>query len=198
MVIMYAPSADIDFQGREQDEVFQFYFRQHWIRLLKPFLRTLGLTTVLVLLGYLLLVPFAIDERAYRHAPILVLSFLILVVQWEFLLRLYAYFLYVIVVTDRKVHRIKKTLFSFDDHQSLDMASLQDVHKWQHGPIQNLLGFGTLVLEAQNTTLRIHFTPRAAEMYNRLLHLKDMLHRKEKTLEKVPDQQSTPMATVAD
>ena len=91
-----------------------------------------------------------------------------------FLTAIYRHFLYIIVVTNQRIHRIKRTLITHDDHQTIDLLMLQDVYKSQHGPIQNILGFGTLTLEAQETVLKIHFTPRIAEKYEQILHIKEL------------------------
>jgi hypothetical protein len=108
-----------------------------------------------------------------RHTIVTILTAFFLLVHFEFLARLYCYLLYVIVVTDRRVHRIKKTLLTLDDHESTDLWVLQDIDKRQHGLIQNLLGFGSLILEAQDTQVRIHFTPRIAEKYERITRLRE-------------------------
>lgn len=50
---------------------------------------------------------------------------------------------------------------------------LQDINKCQHGIIQNLFGFGSLILEAQDTTLRLHFVPNVNKKYVHLMHLRE-------------------------
>lgn len=174
MVEIITSSEIHHFQGKDPDEQFQFYFRQHWIRLLWPFCRTILWSILLFVLGYFVFVRFGIPDPVLRHATIIGFGIMFFFVQWGFLLRFYIYFLYVIVVTDRKVHRIKKTLFSVDDHQSLDIWSFQDIHKTQHGIIQNIFGYGSLTLESQDTELRIHFVPRIADIYGKMLHLREM------------------------
>ncbi len=170
----------IHFQGKDPSEVLQFYFRQHWIRMVKPTFSVIALTALLLAIGGLLAWSGGLDQSTTRHITLLLLMSFLLAVQFRFLNRFYCYFLYMVIVTDRKVHRIKKNLFTLDTHQSVDMWSLQDLKKSQRGPIQNLFGFGTIVLEAQDTQLRIHFTPRVTEHYEALLHLLEM-NRNERT-----------------
>jgi hypothetical protein len=169
VVSVLVENGSIDFQGKDPGERFQFYFRQHWIRLLKPFLRMLAETLVIVVIGYFL-VPGA--EGPTRRFVVVMLSVFFLLSQFEFLIRFYRYFLTVIVITDRKIHRIKKTLLTTNDHQSIDISSIQDINKSQRGVVQNVLGFGTLVLEAQDTQLRLHFTPDISKRYHDLLKLR--------------------------
>lgn len=168
-----ASLAGIKFQGSDEHEHFQFYFRQHWIRLLKPFVITVLWTVCIVAAGYMMFFRLEVTDPQTRHGLLIGLFVVFAAVHLSFLRRLYTYFLYVIIVTDRRVHRIKKTLFATDDHQSMDLWMFQDIDKWQHGPIQNLLGFGSLIMEAQDTTLKLHFVPRIAKIYDKISHLKE-------------------------
>ncbi len=173
MVTSAPAPVSIDFQGRDAGEMFQFYFRKPWIRLVPCLLSMFLWSALLLAVAYVFFVGVHIAEPLSRRVLLLVFVAAFAIVQWEFLIRFYAYFLHLIIVTDRKVHRIKKTLFVTDEHQSLDLWMFQDMHKRQHGLIQNFLGYGTIVLEAQDTELRIHFTPHVARMYDRLLHIRE-------------------------
>ena len=161
------------FQAKDEQEEFQFYFRQHWIRLLGPLARSIAVNVVVGLLVYLLFIQATWDNAFSRRLTLLVLIAIFVAANLEFLYRFYRYFLYVIVVTDKKIHRIKKTLITTDDHQSVDLWALQDISKSQHGLVQNLFGYGSLSLEAQETTLRLHFVPRVGDKYMRLMALQE-------------------------
>ncbi len=168
-----APSqVGIEFPGREHDEFVQFYFRQHWIRLARPFGKMLLWFVVLGIATFFTAQINAVGQDTVRHIMLLLLSLLFFYSQLDFLNEFYRHFLHMIVITNRKVHRIKKTLFLVNDHQSVNVVALQDIHKSQRGPFQNLLSFGTLTLEAQESVLRIHFVPDVQRKYNALLHLR--------------------------
>ena len=137
-----------------------------------PLFKMLMWSGFLVAVGYVSLGILDIQEDGMRRVVLGILTFFFYLSQWEFLFRFYRYFLNVVIVTDKKIHRIKKTLLTIDDHQSIDLRMLQDIHKSQHGPVQNLLGFGSLTLEAQESVLKIHFTPRISKTYEALMHLK--------------------------
>ena len=164
-------AGSITFSGKHTEEEFRFYFRQHWIRLLWPLSRVLLYTAVTILGLILLFSIVGIDDPPMRSFLFLLLITFFVASHIAFLVRFYRYFLYVIILTDRRVHRIKRTLLAFDDHQSIDLAAIQDIQKFQHGVVQNLFGFGSIILEAQDTLLRIHFIPRIAKVYEQLLHL---------------------------
>lgn len=129
---------------------------------------------MVIALGYwLVFVELGVSEWQNRHGILIALFSIFAIIHITFLMRFYTYFLYLVVITDRRVHRIKKTLFSIDDHQIIDLATFQDIHKWQHGIVQNLFGFGSLIMEAQETVLKIHFVPHIAKIYARLSHLRE-------------------------
>lgn len=174
MVTHSASQAEVLFQGKDEHEQFQFYFRQHWIRLLVPFLLMMIWSAGIIILGYVSLVNIGVDDAFTRHGILFCLFLFFVFVQWRFLVRLYGHALYVVIVTDRKVHRIKKTLLTFNDHQTVDIWTLQDMQKSQHGVIQYFFNYGTIILEAQDTELRLHFVPRVNMMYDRMTHAREL------------------------
>lgn len=166
-------AARTDFPGKDPGEEFQSSFRQHWIRMLWPFSRILLLTLLILLIGYMTFFVVDIEQSTPRRLTLLFLLVFFLTIQIEFLVRFYRYFLYVVVVTDRKIHRIKKTLLTTDEHECVDLWALQEIDKRQRGPIQNLLGFGSLMLEAQDTHMTLHFVPRISMRYTEIMSLRE-------------------------
>jgi hypothetical protein len=170
--------ADLDFQGKHGAEKFAFYFHQHWIRLLWPLVKMIAWNILIIGGGY---ATFTMAEVADDFTRRLLLNFLtvfFVIAHFELLVRLYRYFLYVVVVTDKKIHRIKKTLIMFDDHQSIDLWMLQDINKCQHGIVQNLFGFGSIILEVQETILRLHFVPHIEHHYHKFMGLREQARNK--------------------
>ncbi|MDD5623674.1 MAG: hypothetical protein PHI23_03120 [Candidatus Peribacteraceae bacterium] len=173
MVVTSSPQANFGFQCKDKDEAFQFYFHQHWIRLFWPFCKLVAWNLIIAAIMVTMLVATQFNETLTRRTILLILTAFFLLSHFEFLIRFYHYLLYIIVVTDKRIHRIKKTLLTVDDHQSTDLWVLQDINKRQHGIIQNILGYGSIILEAQDTEIRIHFTPRITEKYEMLTHLRE-------------------------
>ncbi|HLC76152.1 MAG TPA: hypothetical protein VJB82_03515 [Candidatus Peribacterales bacterium] len=170
--------ADMDFEGQHADEELHFYCYQHSIRLLWPLTKLVAWNVLIAGLGYLTFVPVPIEDPLTRRALLTLFTVFFLFAHIEFLARFYRYFLYVIVATDRKIHRIKKTLLLIDDHQSIDLSMLQDMMKSQHSIIQKLFGFGTITLEAQDSMMRLHFMPHIHETYEMLMHLREVARAK--------------------
>lgn len=168
MVKPVRPPRAVHFPGMVGTETFQFYYRQHWMRLRRA-LQGFVLGTLLFGGAIWLLADTPDDDTRRMLLMIAVGSFLVL--QLSLLARFYQYFLYMIVVTDTKVYRIKQTLLMTDDRQTIDLWSLSDVTMHQHGLFQNMFGFGTLVLIG-NETLKIHFTPRIRDKVHRITMLR--------------------------
>ena len=170
--------ADIDFQGKHSEERYQFHFHQHWIRMLWPLCKLIALNAILVSAGVVAFSMLDLSDPVARRSLIGLFSLLFLFSHWEFLCRFYRYYLYVVVVTGKKIHRIKKSLILIDDHQGIDLWMIQDINKIQHGLLQNILGYGTIKVEAQETILRIHFVPHVARRYVELVALREQARRR--------------------
>ena len=166
-------SADIDFQGKHSEERYEMHFHQHWIRLLWPVFKLCVWNMFIIGIGLTVFLMVEITDPTARRMTLILLSLSFLASHIEFLCRFYRYLLYVIVITDKKVHRIKKTLLLVDDHQAIDLWMIQDIDRIQHGIIQNILSYGTIRLEAQETVLRIHFVPDVTNKYESLTHLRE-------------------------
>ncbi len=158
----------ITFPGQASGEVFQFYFRQHWMRLGR--MMQLLVVGVLVYAASLWLM-LGMPEDGTRQTLLICIAAGFILLNLVILARFYIYFLYVVVVTDQKVHRIKKTLVAVDDRLSIDFWSLNDITKRQHGIVQNIFGFGTVVLHG-GEQLKIHFVPKIGKEIEQLSRLR--------------------------
>ncbi|MDD4319590.1 MAG: hypothetical protein PHW10_04690 [Candidatus Peribacteraceae bacterium] len=180
----------IRFHRKYTEEEYQFLFRQHWVRLV-PSLARLFLVSVLLAAAAATLLLFAdtpLLEPATRRGIAVLIALLFILVQVDILEHLYNHFLYVVIVTDRRIHRFKKTLFLTDDIQSVDLWVLQDIVKHQRGIVQNGLGFGTIEIEAQETIFKIHFVPDIDRKYHDLMRLREQARRKAAAIGQLPRQ----------
>jgi hypothetical protein len=167
-VVKRAQRPAVSFPGMGPAERLQFYYRQHWMRLARMVQAGLAGTAVYALALWL---ASSMADGDTRRLLVALSGGAFLLLQLGVLARFYRYFLYVIVVTDSKIYRIKKTLVTVDDRQTIDLWSLSDVTMRQHGLFQNLFGFGTLVLHG-NEELKIHFTPGIRDKLHRLSMLR--------------------------
>lgn len=168
---------EVSFPGMDPTEEFRFYFRRHPIRLWS----SIGIMLVWMLifaLGVYATGVYAMQDRYTARITAAILCLFLVIPQMAFIIRLYGYYLRIVIVTDKKVHQFKRTLLAVDRHESVDLWVLQDIAKSQRGLIQNLLGFGSIKLEAQNSRMTIHFAPRIDETYNLIVGLREEARRR--------------------
>lgn len=162
----------VSFPGMDPGEKFQFYFRRHWSRQVRYF----GFLFLWMCAFILLMIVSGVEDLSddsTRRALIIMLCVFFLIPHFMFTMKFYKHFLTVTIVTDRKVHQFKRTLIAVDTHQSVDLWMLQDIDKLQRSVVQNLLGFGSLRLEAQNSQLVIHFVPHIQTVYEKIVALRE-------------------------
>lgn len=160
------------FPGMDPGEEFQFYFRRHPMRLWWSF----GYMTIWTLLAAGLTYfsgVYDLPDDSTRRFITIVLCALFIIPQLVLILRIYGHYLRIVIVTNKKVHQFKRTLLIEDRHESVDLHVLQDIEKTQRSVVQNMFGFGTLKLEAQNSRVVIHFTPQIDRVYNHIMHLRE-------------------------
>lgn len=161
-----------------EEERILFFFRQHWLRLLPHLVRTVIMSILLIAVSLFLLKGLGIGDSGTRHMILILIAFFFLFIQLDFIEQLYNHTLYLIVVSDRRIHRIKRTVFLTNDQQCIELWALQDIYKVQRGIIQNSLGCGTLILEAQESLLKIHFVPGINSKYQALMALREQARRR--------------------
>lgn len=161
------------FQGKHAGETFQFRFYHHWVRLIWPAGKAIIKTAILIGVAWVTFLAVGPEDVISRRVLLELYIVLFLLFQFEFLVRLFRYFLRVTVITDRKVHRIEKTLLMVDDHQSVDLWMIQDIDRCQHNIVENILCYGKITLEAQETVLKLHYVPCITEIYEKVMHLRE-------------------------
>lgn len=157
--------------GLDRSEQPILTFHQHWMRLVKPTFHALGWTILFCASPLIALLDLPLDDGE-RRILLMATAPLFLFAQFIFITQLYRYFLYIVVITESRVHRLKKTMLTIDEHESVDLRMLQDIERVQIGVIQNLFRYGTIVLEA-NIQLKIHYTPRIEQKYRLLIELRE-------------------------
>jgi hypothetical protein len=156
-----------DFQGSDPREMLQFFFRQHWIRLLWPAARTLFWSALIIGAG-----AVAYGVGGAWHPILAALALLFVFCHLQLLARVYRHFLTIIIVTDRKFHHVKRNLLSLNDHHTVDIAMLQDVVRRQSGIVQSVMGYGTVILDVNGKPMRIHFVPHLSDTHEGIMKLR--------------------------
>jgi hypothetical protein len=164
---LYEP-LNIAFPGKEPEERFRFYFRQHWIRLIPPLAKTIGWTLLLFFASAVNLVGLPLDDTTRRFI-LVPLTIFFVIFQMHLMRRWYEYFLHIVIVTDIKIHRFKRRFLLMENEWSVDIPSIRDIKRIQHGPVQVLLGYGTIILDTAQGELDLHFTPELSKLHDALV-----------------------------
>lgn len=175
MAIDMLPSPS--FPGMHPSEEFRFYFHRHVMKLWMPSGIMLFWMALAAVLTYVSGVT-DMDDTGMRRALIILLALCFILPQMTFIVRVYNYYMRLVVVTDQKIHIFKRTLITTDKHDSVDLVSLQEIDRKQQSVIQNMLGFGTLRLEGQNVQILIHFTPKIDSVYGDIVRLREEARQK--------------------
>jgi hypothetical protein len=162
-----APSPPPAFPGQEPGERIDAVIHRHWLSLLRDAAPAVGITLLTVIAWFLPIGPEM--DTASRHLIVIVLSVLLIALHGYAASRLYGHFLRAMILTDRKLHHIRKTLLHRDDQRSIEFPILLNVRKHQRGIHQTLLQYGSLILETPETSLTLRFVPRVDEVLGSIM-----------------------------
>lgn len=163
---------NIDFPGKEPNEVFRFYFRQHWVRLTPPMAKAAGWTLFLFFASATNYIGFPLDDTTRRFVLVPLTIFFVFF-QMELMRRWYEYFLHIIIVTDLKIHRFKRRFLLLENERSVDIPTIRDINREQRGPFQAFMGYGSLILDTPQGELTVHFVPALSKMHDALVVQRD-------------------------
>ncbi len=163
------------FKGQLEDELVICTFRKHWVSILPTLVSMPGLLIVLFVLFINL--PRLVDQGHWMaYLMVFALAALHAVIHRQFLTIFY-YYLHTVIVTDRRVVLIDKSVFFKDSKTSLDLVNVQDIQKHQEGFYQNFFNFGSLsfMLSGSGSPSVIDLVPRPEYQYKKIHQVKDAL-----------------------
>lgn len=172
MVIEKALVGAVTFPGKEPSEAYRFHFRQHWLRLLPTLLKA-GIWTILVI--FMALTRnwgFELDDTV-RRLFLMAITIFFVFFQMLLMRRWYEYFLFIVIVTNAKLHYIKKPFIFMDHQRSVELVTIKDIRRDQRGLIQPMLGFGTLLLDTAQGEMSIHFVPKISQMHSAIIERRE-------------------------
>lgn len=164
------------FKGQQTNEQFLYFFRHHWIDLLKEMVFFLIFISVV---GVLLFQMDMIKEILQGSREMKLLFFTVFlfgtVYMHRFFNKMLNYFINVGIITDSKVIDHNKTLFFTDNQDSIDMAQIQNIEKVQEGVLPSLLKYGDIrvFLTASDTIKTFHNVPNVKFHFRALNRAKE-------------------------
>lgn len=136
-----------DFKGQLKYENFQFFFRKHWVKFIKPILFSLpvGLLVlvILMILGRLtLFVDYVFVRAFYVYFTLFISVGFFLLAS----LQMVNFYFDMVIVTDSRILIIKKTCFLKNNSDAIDLTKIQDIAVESHGILRNYLRYGKLII----------------------------------------------------
>lgn len=179
------------FRGQQEQERFLYFFRHHWIVLLRLviYFALFVATIVSVVLNWEL-----IKETLTTHREARLLFFIgylgLTIVLHKLFLGFLNYFLNIGIITNLRVIDHQRTLFLRDTYDSLDASQIQNIEKIENGLIPTLLEYGDIkiFLAASDAIKSFYCVPNVKFHFHRINQLKEYNramqreHRTEKLL----------------
>lgn len=167
---------DQNFKGQLDGEHVACVFRRHWISIFNTLLSIPGLLILL----FLIFINLPVFLAGLGHLNLL-LAFaftLIHVLIHRQFLTIFRYFLETVIVTDRRVVVVDKSVFFKDSKNSVDLATVQDIQKKQDGFFESFFNYGSLifVLSGSSETTVIDLVPRPEYQYKKIMQMKSNLN----------------------
>ncbi len=164
------------FKGQQTNEQFLYFFRHHWIDLLREMVFFSVFVAAIV---FLMLKMNTIKDVLQGSREIKLLFFTVYlfgtVYMHRFFIKMLNYFINVGVITNSRVIDHNKTLFFTDNQDSIDMAQIQNIEKIQEGVFPSLLQYGDIkiFLTASDTIKTFHKVPNAKFHFRALNRAKE-------------------------
>lgn len=164
------------FKGQQETERFLYFFRHHWIDLLKE-LVFFGIFIIVV--GMLLFQMDTIKNALQGNREMKLLFFTVFlfgtVYMHRFFIKMLNYFVNIGIITDSRVIDHHKTLFFTDNQDSIDMAQIQNIEKVQEGVMPSLFKYGDIkvFLNASDTIKTFYKVPNAKFHFRALNRAKE-------------------------
>jgi hypothetical protein len=163
---------DNKFPGQQEGEEVEYLSTLHWIKLL-PFAFLLGLGVVSMNFGFFYIAPlFSLNELA----GFIVTSLFVTLCLHLLAIRLFNYFMDVLVITNYRIIDIRHTVYLVRERDTISLHNVQDIHFKQSGVWPRLFNYGDLEIYGSNVDVeyRIHHVPNVEKVHSMLCHI----HRK--------------------
>lgn len=165
-----------NFKGQQKNEVVQCFTRRHWIVLAPYFLA--ALIMAIIIPSYILFVDHPSLRSFFDITMYRVLAFAAVLLVTHFLhyffLRLFNYYLQIVVITNSRVIHLNQTLYFQRERDSIDLPEIQDIVIQRRGILKTLLNYGeiTITLSSAHATKTLTHIPNPDYYFRKLNKIK--------------------------
>ncbi len=167
------------FPGQHENEEIIFFFQKHWVELIYP----VGRFLVEQFLIFMVLLFMYFRGQNLLHTlegRIMTVVVIVSVMFTVFTLwiRLFNFFLRLIIITEYRLVDVKHQLFITNDENVIDFTSVQDVRAETHGFFNNIIKCGTLtfVFAGTNEPKVFHNVMHPHKISARIMQVRE-IHR---------------------
>lgn len=160
-------NTDKHFPGQNKNEELLLYTRLHPIILLPHLMGFVASLTLLPMIVYAIKSMEVESGTSLTSAIFLFLFFVYAYYFHRFFLRIFNYYLSVIVLTNFRIIQLKKSVFLHNSKDTIDLYKIQDLKKDQNGLLSTLFDYGTVTIEvsAIHETKKLKYIPRPEEWF---------------------------------
>ncbi len=181
-----APTATREeFPGQQPGEELEFpVMRRHWMKLLERNALPLGLAFVLLAFG----LWNVFSHTAFMSVAVVLGSLLLSLIAVWMILQLYDWGNDSFIVTNRRVIRIERAYFFFEERHEASLRQIQNVSIQVNNPVELLFNFGDVLIETASRTGLIRFdgVPDPREVQIRIFQLIGHAQPRRKRKERLP------------
>lgn len=159
-----------NFQGQQKMEGVVCFCRKHPIVLLGPFLIMTGLL-IGASIGIFFILSMPTVGSSFLWKMLLANLFTIMTVTHHvFFLKIFHYFLDIVIITNYRVIDLKKSVFLQDDKEIIDLHEIQDIKKNQDGIFPNFLNYGDIKIATASlsTSMTLRTLPHPEYYLNQI------------------------------
>lgn len=182
-----ASNKDRHFRGQAHEEEVLAFCRKHWTSMFHEFFLFIFIIVLIVLFVVFFKAISDVFTPGLLHLLMLVVGIILTYYVHRFFLVLLKHYLTVIIITDMRILAITRSLYFVNEKESVDLATIRDVHKYQSGFLENMFNFGSLkiTLGTSPTCIELSSIPNP-EFHLRLINKAKQQHQvpaQEKPLE---------------
>lgn len=164
----FDPSRKQDFPGQQPGEEVELLSVFHGIRLVPFFIYMIILVAVIIGINFFTNITPATSLFINTIAAAVIIHI--------FCMRMYNYFLKVIIVTNRRLIYIQHSTLLTRERETIPLTNIQDFRFRQNGILPRLLGYGDLIILGSSSEVKYKFN--YVPKVNKVHHIIGEVHQK--------------------
>lgn len=172
------------FPGQHADEKIIFFFQKHWVELVYPIGRfAIEQFIILMVVLFMFFRGQALAHTMEGRIMVCVVILALIATVCTFWIRVFNYFLRVVIVTDYRLIDVKQKLFITTNEEIIDMREVQNIKAETRGFFLHLFKCGNLTfVTATGVPKILHNVPKPALISAKIAEVRE-IYRKLGTVE---------------